>query len=302
MKKILAISYSQSGQLHEILENFLKPFASFDIDRVKVKPVNDFPFPWTSPVFFDAMPETVLEEPRELAPYELAHDCYDLVIFGYQPWYLSPSQPAAALLQDPKFRHVLKDTPVATVIGARNMWLKSQESIVREVESAGGFIVANVPLIDRVQNHVSAFTILHWMLTGKKTKKWGFLPVPGVSHEDIVTADKYAEPLAAALPTAHFKGVQKQILDKGGINVFASIMLVESRGKMLFKVWANLIKKKGTTPEIRAKWVNRFKWYLVTALFVISPPILIIYTLLRPIMFLKIRKNKQHYLYLGIEN
>ncbi|MBL3656262.1 hypothetical protein [Fulvivirga sediminis] len=56
MKNILVISYSQSGQLDSILDNFLLPFKGVNIERVKVKPQDDFPFPWTSPAFFDAMP------------------------------------------------------------------------------------------------------------------------------------------------------------------------------------------------------------------------------------------------------
>ncbi len=300
MKNILVINYSQSGQLDEILNNFLAPFENFEVDRVKIEPKQAYPFPWSSEVFFDVMPETVLEEPIELAPYQLRHEKYDLIIIGYQPWFLSPSQPITALLKDPSFRSVLKDTPVATVIGARNMWLNSQGSVVREVEEAGGYMVANIPYIDKVQNHVSAFTILHWMLTGKKTKKWGIFPIPGVSQHDIDNAAVYGIPLAEAIETGEYGQVQDKILEMGDIRIPSSIMLIEARGKKLFIIWANLIKRKGKTPEKRAFWVSFFKWYLVTALFVISPPILIIHTILKPLMLGSIRKTRKKYLYLGI--
>ena len=73
-KNILVINYSQTGQLDEILNNFLTPFKGFEIDWVKIKPKESYPFPWSSEVFFDAMPETVLEEPIALAPYQLKYD------------------------------------------------------------------------------------------------------------------------------------------------------------------------------------------------------------------------------------
>lgn len=300
MKNVLVINYSQSGQLDQILENFLIPFKEHNIEWVKIQPREPYPFPWTSNVFFDVMPETVLEEPIELASYTLERDQYDLIIIGYQPWFLSPSLPVTALLKDDKFLSVLKNTPVATVIGARNMWLKSQESVVKWIQNAGGKMVANVPFIDKVQNHISALTILHWMSTGKKTRRWGFLPLPGVSERDINEAHLFGKPLALALEKGYYQGVQKEIIEKRGITVNSSIMLVEDRGKRIFSIWANIIKKKGTTPKKRAKLVNTFEWYLIIALFVVSPPVLIIYTLLKPLLWFKIKQNKNRFLYLGI--
>ena len=302
MKYILVVSYSQSGQLDEILDNFLIPMQEFNIERVKISPKTEFPFPWTNTSFFDIMPETVLEEPIALAPFSFKRTQYDLVILGYQPWFLSPSQPITALCKSNSFRQVLKETPVATVIGSRNMWINAQQSIVREVAAAGGKLVANIPLIDKVQNHISALTILHWMLTGKKTKRWGILPLPGVSQHDIISANKYGEPLADALKNDEFEGVQNNILKQGGISIAPSIIFIESKAKRLFNIWAKLIKKKGSTPQKRAFWVACYQYYLIFALFVVSPFILIFYFLLRPLFFAKIRRDRAHFLYLGIKN
>lgn len=301
MKNILIVSYSQSGQLDEILTNFLKPFVGFTIERISIEPEVAFPFPWSSEVFFDKMPETVLEEPIALKPISFKLEKYDAIIVGYQPWFLSPSQPITALFANTKFTALLKNTPVITVIGARNMWINSQESIVKWIKNAGGRLVANIPLIDRVQNHVSAFTILHWMLTGNKTKKWGFLPLPGVSQKDIVEVNQYSSLVSDAISQENYLDLQKNILGKGGINVDASIVLIEARAKKLFHVWANIIKKKGTTPEKRATWVNNFKWYLVIALFVVSPFVILLYTLLvRPFTISQLREKKRQILYMGI--
>lgn len=300
MKNVLVINYSQSGQLDNILSNFLEPFSDFEVERVKIMPKQDYPFPWNFDVFFGIMPDTVKENPIELAPFSLKREKYDLIIIGYQPWFLSPCQPITALLKDTGFTKILKDTPVATVIGSRNMWLKSQESVVKWISDAGGKMVANIPFVDRVQNHISALTIVHWMKKGKKTRKWGFFPLPGVSEKDIKSASIYGTPLANGLKTGKWDNVQEQIIAKGGIKVKSSLMLIEDRGKRIFKVWANLIEKKGTTEKKKRFWVKAFDIYLVTALFFVSPPILLIHTVLKPLFYLGIRKKQKNYLYLGI--
>ncbi|CAA6825646.1 MAG: Dialkylrecorsinol condensing enzyme [uncultured Aureispira sp.] len=302
MKRILVIGYSQSGQLYEILENFLKPFEGVEIEQVKIEPKEAFPFPWTSDVFFDTMPESVLEEPVDLAPYTLKSTSYDLIIVGYQPWYLSPSIPTTSLLKDPKFLSILKNTPVVTVIGARNMWLNAQESVVGYIEGAGGKVVGNVPLVDRHQNLVSVLSILHWMLTGKKERKWGVLATPGVSDKDIKGVEIFGKKVFKGLQKGTYKGLQEEILAEQTIDIHPSILLVETRGKILFLAWAKLIKKKGAGSKKRSFWVSMYKYYLLVALFIVSPIVLTIYTLLiRPFTGKSIQKKTEHFLYLGID-
>lgn len=302
MKHILVISYSQSGQLDQILDNFLKPFEHVEIDRVHLQMEQPFAFPWTSDVFFDTMPESVLEEGRTLSPYKLKATKYDLVVLGYQPWYLSPSIPTTSLLQDPKFLSVIKNTPVVTIIGSRNMWLNAQESVVQQIERAGGQMVANIPLIDRHQNLISAFTILHWMLTGTKERKWGFLPYPGVSTKDIEGADSFGEVIYEALERDAYAGVQDKILAQNKIAIHPSILLIEQRAKGLFSAWAKLIKSKGVNEKKRKFWVRAYKYYLLIALFIVSPIVLTIYNIfIRPFIGNRIKKNTAYFLYLGIK-
>ena len=301
MKRILVIGYSQSGQLYEIVGNFLKPFKDVEIEQVRIDTAKPFPFPWTSEVFFDTMPESVLEEPVDLAPYTLQFNRYDLVIFAYQPWYLSPSIPATSILKDPQFLAVLKNTPVVTIIGARNMWLNAQESVVEYIEGAGGNVVGNVPLIDRHQNLISALSILHWMLTGRKERKWGILPYPGVSEKDINEVEIFGEKVFQAFQKNNYGGLQDAILAEKKIDIHPTILLIEMRAKGLFLAWAKLIKRKGTTEKKRSFWVSMYKYYLLVALFIVSPIILTIYNvLIRPFSGKRIQKKKEHFLYLGI--
>src|SRR5688572_21882653 len=103
-KKILIIYYSQSGQLGSILENFSGPLkaAGNSIETLNISPKNEYPFPWTSKAFFSVMPDCVLGVTTDLKPFELKEKKYDLVILGYQPWFLSPSIPSNSILNHPQ--------------------------------------------------------------------------------------------------------------------------------------------------------------------------------------------------------
>ena len=296
MNKILVVSYSQSGQMNEIVDQFLTSFDPAHIEHLYIKPQNSFPFPWTSDVFFDTMPETVLEEPISLQPVTTLESHYDLIILAYQPWFLSPSLPISSLLQSEHFKAVLKNTPVVTLIGGRNMWLNAQESVKRHIKKAGGKLVGNIPFMDRTSNLISAVTILHWMLTGRKDRKWGIFPLPGVSEKDIASAAGFGKMARQAFDGNDFNDLQKTILSSGLVKIPTDILFIEQRAKKIFYLWANLIKKKGTTPQKRKTFVGFFKYYLLIALFMVAPLLLLVYHLLiAPFTGSAIKKKKEYF-------
>jgi len=301
--KILAINYSQSGQLDEIIENFIGPLTNAKVDRIKFNTVKKFDFPWTVPTFFDTMPECVKEIPTSINEINYQHDKYDLILFGYQPWFLSPSIPTTSLLKDPIFKSLLKDTAVITIIGSRNMWLNSHESVVKMIQDADGRIIGNLPLIDRSSNIFSAASILHWMLTGKKERKWGIFPMPGISEEDIKGSAKYGEILNQSIQNNSLNNYQNELVKAKGLIINTNILFIEGRAKTIFKIWANLILKKESQGKKRSFWVSFFKYYLVIALFVVSPFVVLIYNvLIRPFTGKSIREKKKKYTFLGIND
>lgn len=302
MKKILAINYSQTGQLHDIVDNFIAPLEHFEIDRVKFQPKNPISFPWEIHEFYNFMPETVNEEPVELAPLHFKHEKYDLIILGYQPWFLSPSLPTTSLLKSEPFKNVLRNTPVVTIIGARNMWLNSQTSVVHLLQEAGAKIVGNVAFVDRAPNHLSAASIAHWMVSGKKTRKWGILPLPGVSDEDIQGAGKYGKLVADALDTTTLDTLQDAIIAHGGLRINTHILFIEGKAKKIFRIWTRLIKKKESQGKNRSFWIKFFRVYLNVALYGVAPILLLFYNILiRPFTIKKIRAKKQYFAYLGMQ-
>ena len=200
-KRILAIYYTQTGQQQAIMDKVLAPLnvPGVSLETVRFEMKDRFGFPWSSANFFEAMPESVLGTPAEIEPLALKGNKYDLVIIGYQPWFLSPSIPANSLLKHPAFREIIRDTPVITVIGARNMWLNAQEKMKALIASAGGQLVGNIAEVDHHANPVSAVTILYWMFSGKKDRMWGIFPVPGVAQEEIDKGRVYGSLILVAV-------------------------------------------------------------------------------------------------------
>jgi hypothetical protein len=302
MKKVLVINFSQSGQLDEIVTNFISGLINVAIDRIHFKPHRKFPFPWKTNNFYNSMPETVDENPIQLEAIEFKEEKYDLIVLGYQPWFLSPSLPTSSLLQDHEFKKRMHETPIVTIIGARNMWLNAQESVVQHVQNSGGKLVGNIALVDRSPNHLSAISIVHWMMTGKKTRKWGIFPIPGVSQQDIEHCAKYCIDLNECIKHSNYSGYQNSIVSKGGIRINTNILFIEARAKKIFRLWARLIKKKESQGKNRAFWIKFFRFYLNFALFFVAPILLLLYNILiRPFSAKKINRSKKRFKYLGID-
>jgi len=293
-KKVLVLYYSQTGQLTEIVTSFVVPFAEagVSVEVVRAKPKNDFAFPWTSERFFDAMPETVLAVPSPMGKIEFKEAKYDLVVFAYQPWYLSLSIPANSILATDEVKKILKDTPVVTLIGARNMWLSSQEKLKKILREAGANLVGNIALVDRNQNSISAITILHWMMNGKKDKYLGIFPKPGISDEDISNSKVFGKTVLEFLQKENFDGLQEQLVSQNAVDIKADYMIIEKLAPRLFLIWANFISKR----KNRAAWLVVYKYYLLFALFIIAPIVLTVNAILfRPFSGKSIREKKLYY-------
>ena len=293
-KKVLVLYYSQTGQLKDIVENFLQPFQGLDvsIETHQLRPVNDFAFPWTEESFYDTMPESVLAKTVALQPFQFREKMYDLVVFAYQPWYLSLSIPANSIIQHPSVQNILKGTAVVSLIGSRNMWLNSQERLKNILKAAGAHLVGNIALADRNQNHVSALTIMHWMFTGNKTRKLGWFPLPGISNEDIQNATTFGKTVSSFLMKDSFQGLQNQLVAQHAVDVQPNYVFIEQVAPRLFLIWANMITKQ----KNRSLWLKFFKYYLLFALFVIAPIVLTVNAIFfRPFLGKKVQQQLTYY-------
>lgn len=294
VKKILVIYYSQTGQLRQILDRFTEPLkkAGHSVDMLAVQPEKDFPFPWTGKRFFAAMPDCVLGNACKLRPFELKETTYDLVIIGYQPWFLSPSIPTHAILQSTELKTLIKNTPVITVTGARNMWISALEKIKMNLRESGARLVGNVALVDKTANLISVVTICYWMFTGKKDRFLNVFPNPGVSEKDIEQSNTYGQIVEKHLSRGDWKYLQNELFEQKAVVIDYDLMFTELKGARLFNVWAGFIAKR----KNKTAWLVVFKYYLIIALFIVAPIILTINSLLvKPFMRNRIKKQIQYY-------
>lgn len=294
-KKVLAVYFTQSGQLEQIVNNLTEPLThsgDITVEKVRVDTVKKFPFPWTSPTFFDAMPESVDGVPAELAPFSFNETRYDLIIFAYQPWFLSPSIPMSSLAQHPAFTAIAKDTPVITISGCRNMWINAQEKLKRHFKNAGAQLKGNIALVDKHNNYASLVTIFYWMLTGKKDRKWGLFPRPGVSDEDIAGASVFGETVKKHLLASEWEGLQPALADQKAVDIKYNLMFIERKAGKIFKIWSKIINGK----KNRAAWLVGFKYYLLIALCLAAPIILTVDAIFfKPFLGNRIKKQKAYY-------
>ena len=293
-KKVLAVFYSQSGQLEEIIDHFTRPLeeAGASVNKLRIYPEQAYPFPWTGKSFFSVMPDCVQQVPGRLQPFTFKESKYDLIVLGYQAWFLSPSIPFNTLLSDPKFQELAKDTPVITITGARNMWLSAMEKIKPVLKKMGARLVGNLALVDRHHNLISFVTIFYWMFKAKKERLLNIFPVPGVSEADILKTKNYGEAAIPYLDNGNWQGFQEEMVKQGAVPVKYNLMFIESKARKIFKIWAGIISKR----KKRDAWLVAFKYYLLIALFIAAPIILTVDAILfKPFLSGRIKKQKQYY-------
>lgn len=297
MKNVLVIYYSQSGQLGEIAANVAKPFIdSPDVNVVfhEIEMVKPFPFPWTKETFFDVFPESFLQVPAEIkpVPQEILDTKFDLVLFHYQVWFLSPSIPITSFLKSEYAERILKDTSVVTISGSRNMWYLAQQKVKALLEAKGALLKGNIALVDRAGNLISVITIVEWMFSGKKERHLGIFPKPGVSDKDIQESDKFGEVIASALKENNFEGLQPKLLALGAARVSPYLLTVDKKGNFIFSKWSAIISKRNKS---RKRLLKVFVVYLALAIWIISPIVYILHLFTYPFKMRKIKKEVAYY-------
>ncbi|GGG35368.1 dialkylrecorsinol condensing enzyme DarA [Bizionia arctica] len=300
MKEILVIHYSQSGQLSEIVNNIVSPLKTEEINLtfLKIEMETPFPFPWNKKEFYGVFPETFLQIPQKTKPVPEAilNKKYDLIVFGFSIWYLTPSLPTTSFLNSPDAKKLFANTTVITVIGCRNMWIMAQEKMKKKLQELQANLVGNIVLVDRHINHISVITIAQWMFSGKKERFLGIFPKPGVSQEDIDNAVKFGPIIKRHILNNNYLTLQSELLKEDAVKVKPFLITVDKRANILFSKWAQLIKSRGDkNPEKRQLYVNLFNFYLLFVIWTIAPIVFILFLLTYLPFYGKIKKMKAYY-------
>lgn len=277
MKNCLVVYYSQSGQAENIARAVAGPLhEAFHIHYEELRPVSPFPFPWRDMSFFQAFPESVMEIPCPLEPFSFDTTIhYDLVILAFPVWYLSPPIPMSSFLQSEQARKMLKDTPVVTLLGVRNMWAMAHESIKARVREAGGKPVGNIVLADPYPNLVSVITIVRWMITADRHGRGLYakiFPPAGVPEKTIQGTSRFGNIIRDAWKNDRLDSLQEELVEKDAVQVNPVLINIEKRAKVMFGVLARWILKKGNFNDpSRLGRIRVFKYYLFTVIYLVSP-------------------------------
>jgi hypothetical protein len=195
--RVLVVWYSQSGQLHRAAKAFVAPLAEagLDITWQKLEPRSEFPFPWRLWSFLRVFPDTVTGRGCELAQPTVGGDeRFDLIVFAYTVWYLSPSLPAQGFFASP-LRDTMRDTPVVTLIACRNMWISAEARTRRLIREAGGRHVGTVAATDDGPPWATFVTTPRWLLTGRRDRFLRIFPPAGISDDTIASLSRFGEAL-----------------------------------------------------------------------------------------------------------
>ncbi len=248
MRRVLVVGFSQSGQLDRVIDSVLGPLQASEtiqVDRVQLKMRQPFPFPWPFLHFFHIFPETVRMQPAELELLQLdASQDYDLVILAYQVWFLSPSLPMTSFLATPEAAQLLRDRPVMTLIGCRNMWLMAQEKMKERLQQLGARLVDNAVLTDECGSAASFVATPAWMFTGRQQAA-GWLPKAGISELDIRLAARFGEAVRQRLLADEQPVREPMLRGLAAVHIDEKLIASERIGNRSFQLWSRLLSRLG---------------------------------------------------------
>jgi hypothetical protein len=300
MFRVLAVHYSSpSGQLSEVMRKLCAPLAQagdVELRELVLRPRQPYPFPWPILRFFDTFPETIYLDPPEMEPFGPdAKQRYDLVILGYQVWFLSPSGPTAGFLKSTEAQALLADTPVVTVIACRDMWLMAQERVKEFLTAAKARLVGNVVLIDEGGSIGSLLATPIWMMTGKRGPLLGgLIPRAGVRPEQIDAGRRFGERILLRLREGRLDAALLQGL--GAVKVNTRLITTEKAARRSFLAWGALLRLLGKQGAwSRKPVVLIYIFFLVALLVTVLPLSMLLKTLTAPLLRSRIAAQQAYF-------
>lgn len=298
MRKVLAINYSQTGQLSRILQSISQPISQseqIDFDIINIEPAKPFPFPWPFLQFFRIFPETVAMQPIDLKPITPKYEQYDLIILSYQVWFLSPSLPIASFLQSPQAKSLFADTPVVTVIGCRGMWLMAQEKVKARLLQLQAKLLDNVVLSDDCGAFFSFLATPMWMLTGNK-KPLSWVPAAGVAEQDIIDAKRFGVAIKNRLENDPAPLKHSMLKGLSAVTINEKLIASERVANHSFSIWSKILRKIGPQQSTRrALGLTIYVIFLLTLILTVVPISALIKKLISPLTRNKIMEQKKYY-------
>ncbi|MCL2589778.1 MAG: dialkylresorcinol condensing enzyme [Betaproteobacteria bacterium] len=298
MKNVLIVSYSQSGQLADIVTALAHPLEAggIQVHHEVLRPQTAFPFPWPFFAFLDAFPESVCLDPRPNKPLAMPDGAvFDLVILAWTVWYLSPSQPITAFLQSAEGKRLIKGKPVVSLVVCRNMWFSAFDTLKTLVTEVGGRLVDHVALTDESPSLLTFITTPRWMLTGRRGRFLG-MPPAGINAQQTAGVTRFGVALAEALAHDEEKREQSMLSGLCAVKVVPHLIMSERAGRRAFRVWSKLVRLCGRAGQWRrVPALILFALYLTAAILTIVPLHFVLQRLAAPLFARRIAAAIRHY-------
>lgn len=298
-KRVLVLSYSQTGQLAAITASIVAPLQTdphIDVHLETLQPRHPFPFPWPLLQFLDAFPESVHLSPAELRPPTLdGSENFDLIILPWQVWFLAPSQPITAFLKLPLAKRLLAGKPVVSVIACRNMWLLAYEKMRALLAENGARLIDNVVLTDRAPTLITLITTPLWLLTGRRDAMPG-LPPAGVAASEIARCSRFGNALRDALLDGRETRDAPLLKGLQAVDANPRLLTSERAGTRSFEVWGRLLRATGAPGAlVRRPLLMLYLLFLTLMILTIVPISLFVQALLHPLLTRRLAHLKAHY-------
>jgi hypothetical protein len=298
--KVLVIQYSQTGQLTDVLAQLVGPLRDqpdIALTIETVRPMKPYPFPWPILRFFDTFPEAVYLDPPPLEPFRVdPRERFDLVIVGYQAWFLSPSLPITGFLQSAAAKQLLAGTPVVTVVACRDMWLMAQEQVRKLLADCGARLVGHAALVDEAGSVGSFLATPLWVWTGNRGPRLGgLIPRAGVAPAEIAACRRFGERIASVLRGG---GPLDESLLRGldAVRVNERLISSERAIRSGFRLWGRLLRSLGPQGALARKPVLLlYIVWLVAMILTVVPLAALVKALLAPLTRDRIAAQKAYY-------
>jgi hypothetical protein len=286
-KRVLALHFSQTGQTADAIGALVAPLErqGFEVVRERLETETAFPFPWGVSAFFDVMPETVTGHAPPLKPLSVDPDeRFDLVVLGYQVWYLSPSLPAQALFQS-EYRRLLAGTPVVTVVVSRNMWYSAADKMRRLLADAGSIHVGNVAVTDPGPAWTTFITTPRLLFTGRRDRFLRIFPPAGISEESVRSLSRLGEEIGGRVGKPE-RGPSMPLFNGREVSMVNRRLVGADRlASLLFAPWARAIARVSRPGQLRrAVLLGFFGAWLTAAIVLLMPLVVVGQLLLAPLV------------------
>jgi hypothetical protein len=301
MKRILVVYYSQTGQLGEIMDAIVAPLRASpqcSVTVARLKPKQPYAFPWSFWNFFNTFPECVYDDPDPIEPLPLTDDAeFDLIILGYQVWFISPSLPTTAFLHSEQAKRLLRGKPVMTVIGCRNMWLMAQERVKAQLQKLGARLIDNVALTERTHGAKTVVTTPWWLLSGNKGPYLGgLLPRAGIWQKDIDDASRFGKTIADEFPQREPGDERPMLWGMGAVVIHPGLISSEQIVQRSFRLWGKLLRACGKpASSLRRMVLVLYIVFLVAMLLTVVPVVFVLKTLLSPLTRQRIAEQRLYF-------